>query len=493
MPATATAGAESTLSSAYAAKDMLPDIECKSRTIELCQKYPPQSSGPSPSFDLAYIEFDDMGEFWTIGNLDYLMKENTQVSDALTLIKERKLDGKPVVVITFIHGWKNNASAFDGSPHNRLIGTKSLLGFRNTLQTMAKEDPARAYIGVFIAWRGQSITGNVFSTYWNRRDAAERVGRSSMTEALFDLMFATRPPNPPSAENRCGMTAPQEESEFIVVGHSFGGRILQRALTQPVLALIIERSKEAERCRDEWNLKHEATDRLETLVFQPPASLIVFINPANDSFETKGAIEAMKRMNLRVYDPSKQGNFFDAPPLFVSILSDGDWATTKVMPIAQFLSAPFVSIGRKYDRNAKEEHELSKRSQGYYYIHNDGRVQELITHKVTDMAHETNEMSDKNCDPTKVLKRSPNSPKITFPIGNTTYEALPMPQCRDRFRNNTPFWVITVPSAIVKDHSDIFEPGIVMLTTKILESQRLFKARHNSTAVALERRSEDRI
>jgi hypothetical protein len=105
---------------------------------------------------------------------------------------------------------------------------------------------------------------------------------------------------------------------------------------------------------------HQVVRLVRAEVAQPRLPC-VSTESANDSFETKGAIEAMKRMNLRVYDPSEQGNFFDAPPLFVSILSDGDWATTKVMPFAQKLSAPFVSIGRKYDGGAEAEHQLSKK------------------------------------------------------------------------------------------------------------------------------------
>jgi hypothetical protein len=59
-------------------------------------------------FDLAYIEFDDMGEYWTIGDLSAKAKavDNSQTTRTVQLIQTREqfMDTRPVAVITFIHG-----------------------------------------------------------------------------------------------------------------------------------------------------------------------------------------------------------------------------------------------------------------------------------------------------------------------------------------------------------------------------------------------------
>ncbi len=67
-----------------------------------------------PRYDLAYLEFDDMGEFWTIGDLRHFETNTSasQLAQAMELIEKRKEAGD-VVVITFIHGWHNNASHYD--------------------------------------------------------------------------------------------------------------------------------------------------------------------------------------------------------------------------------------------------------------------------------------------------------------------------------------------------------------------------------------------
>ena len=108
----------------------------------------------SSNFDLAYLEFDDMGEFWTIGDLRNF-GGNVSVSglaQVLALISERKTTSD-VVVITFIHGWHNNASEYDERPGSG----KSLAGFESIMQELSADDPQHVYIGVFVAWRGEVI------------------------------------------------------------------------------------------------------------------------------------------------------------------------------------------------------------------------------------------------------------------------------------------------------------------------------------------------
>jgi len=112
-----------------------------------------------------------------------------------------------------------------------------MAGFKKTLNALS-QDRTRRYIGVFVAWRGQVIPGDLFSSYWNRRDAANRIAGPSMTEALFRLMFATRPQS--AWADPCAQEGPADPAHFVIIGHSFGGRILERAVAQPYMAMLAE-------------------------------------------------------------------------------------------------------------------------------------------------------------------------------------------------------------------------------------------------------------
>ncbi len=177
----------------------------------------------SSNFDLAYLEFDDMGEFWTIGDLrDF--GGNVSVSglaQVLALISERKTTSD-VVVITFIHGWHNNASEYDERPGSG----KSLAGFESIMQELSADDPQHVYIGVFVAWRGEVIRRDPILTNRNRRDAAVRIGGPSLSEAVFRMMFATKEATGLATVSDSKTDQPElGRSRFIIIGHSFGGRI----------------------------------------------------------------------------------------------------------------------------------------------------------------------------------------------------------------------------------------------------------------------------
>lgn len=437
------------------------------------------------TFDLAFIEFDDQGELWSIGDLNYNhgAPKHTQLQYALDLIRTRKQERQGVRVITFVHGWRNNASAEDEN------SDKNLKNFKVMLKELAASFTDKPIVGIFVSWRGESIKDDAFFSYWNRRDAAMRVSRSSMTEALFDIMFTAKPPESPSLENDCGAEPKKSDgSQVLLVGHSFGSRVLEHAISQPIMALLLERRSETLACRAEWNDKHDAKSNKPAL-FESPADLIVLLNAANDAFETKAMIEGMKRMNFRIADPGMQNShdssgaveevYFDAQqPLVVAILSEGDWPTTKVMPKAQWLSSPTQSLNRKYDDQAIAEGEISSEvdnkavivNEKTFYYRNEGSIQALWTHHIKELATYDNELADpsaanKACRRTYAFHFDVEDGKVIH-----SFVADPESLCNVslKFRNNTPFWVMQVPKPVIKDHSSIFVSGTEQILTSIL-------------------------
>jgi hypothetical protein len=422
----------------------------------------PSPGASSPSYDLAYLEFDDMGEFWTIGDLQHFESNPSaaQLSQVLQLIQKRKETGD-VVVITFIHGWHNNASPYDERQTDKVLS-----GFKKILAELSAKDTARSYIGVFVGWRGEVLKKDPFITYWNRRDAAVRVGGPSLSEAIFRLMFLTKGSGELLSSSNCQFSEPEvSKSRFIIVGHSFGGRVLERAVAQPFMTMLLERYYQVRNCQISAGM-HDAH---AAVTFRSPADLIVFLNPANDAFESKAIIEGLKRMNLRVdrqrYGQSNEEktrtmalqsiDLDSSGPLLLSVTSQGDWATGLVMPIAQSLSVPGKSFRPSYDENGKELGQLVSPTQSYYFSHSDGNVPGFITHDITGPAK-------------GAAAHCPGNawPNFEGKDGCYTVHAA-------KNWNTTPFWIIKVPKSVEEDHNDIFNPGLDNLLGAIVQKYAL--------------------
>ena len=416
----------------------------------------------SPNYDLAYLEFDDMGEFWTIGDLQHFETNPSaaQLSQVLRLIEKRKQTGD-VVVITFIHGWHNNASSYDEGQHDKVLS-----GFKNILGELATKDPGRSYIGVFVGWRGESLKKDPFITYWNRRDAAVRVGGPSLSEAIFRLMFLTKGTGELRSSSNCQFTeAESSKSRFIIVGHSFGGRVLERAVAQPFLTMLLERYYQVRNCQMSAGIAATSSG----VTFRSPADLIVFLNPANDAFESKAIIEGLKRMNLKVErqkygqsDEEKSRTMALAPidldssgPLLLSVTSQGDWATGFVMPIAQSLSVPGKSFRSTYDANGKDLGQLVSPTQSYYFSHSEGNVPGFITHEIIGPAK-------------GAAGHCPGNSWPNFEGKDGCYTVRPANNW-----NTTPFWIMNVPKSVEEDHNDIFNPGLDNLLGSIVRKYAL--------------------
>lgn len=362
-----------------------------------CVQRPNGKFGPQ-KFSLAYIEFDDSGELWSIGDeRDYKAGDipypDSQLERAVNLVKGKKEEAikehRQLIVLTFVHGWQNNASPEQETGNHNLRRFKDSLEFiaetnnpKFTSDHTVKGEPP-IVVGIFFAWRGLSnpIPGvNVF-TYWNRRGVANKVGGPSMTEAITELSLATKgSPYEYEPSERCN-PVPQgraNANRFIIVGHSFGGRALEHGVTQSMLALLLERKARAINCVYRWKLANPHAQAPEVTIV-PPADLIVLLNPANDALEAKSMIEAFKREGL---DDSEVTH-----PLIVSIKSDGDWATGKAMKVGQFLGASRPAR-RYYDKapppapSACEQGQLGLRDQRFYYDRSPGGISNMATHQM---------------------------------------------------------------------------------------------------------------
>lgn len=281
-------------------------------------------------YDLTIIEFDDHGTFWKLDQLE----------STLDLIEQRNAESeRGILVIPFVHGWKNNADP-DQEKGN-------LVDFRNELASIASsfadagEDTPDRVVGVYLGWRG--ATSRVWlqkqTTFFSRKATAERVASLSMRETLFRLMSTTRA---------------RPESKCFVVGHSMGGLIVARTLAPSMTTLVLTAAQ-----GDGAPL---------------PADFVVMLNPALDALASWQFIDFLKRSNVRLELRTESGEIREAPgPIIVSITSEADRATGSAYPFGRTVGTLFTAF--------RSDHEDPQPSQRHLVTHAEGHVDYLVSHR----------------------------------------------------------------------------------------------------------------
>ena len=277
----------------------------------------PASKDPKFSNRLAIVEFDEQGDVWS----------QKQIQAAQTMVKESP---KPPLLLVFIHGWQNNAH-----PKNLDLETfnKLLLELNSTKSIYRKF----TVNGVYMGWRGATFfkesdwTGLGWflrqTSFWSRRSATDRVAGVPLTGALAKLSAAAR-----GAKSGRGVT--------VFIGHSFGGRIMERALGQ---ALVSQAA-------------FSKSDELELL-----ADLTILINPASESLYAR---------NLRVTTKSQKR------PAIVSITAENDVATSFLWPAGLELASAFGGFRNYSYRSIPQE------SQRGYITKTTGHDGRMLTHAI---------------------------------------------------------------------------------------------------------------
>jgi len=358
-------------------------------------------------YTLSFIEFDDMGELWDPGELQ----------SAIQTIRDAR-DQAPLVVL-FVHGWKNNASDKSGN----------VSGFRCELGSIAARYQ-RNVIGVYFGWRGDITNVQFFKnfTFWNRINAATRIPGAHMTDAIVTIMRETK-------ENDRG-----GEASLILVGHSFGGLVLERAVTQA----LVERIEEA-----------ETATSTAAGEFRFPADLVVFLNEAGPALQAKQLLDTLYREGAEFSTEAGQRD-----PLLLSLTSKGDTATHLAFPGGQALSLYKVSL-RKYlatgsDKAAPDEFGIA--DQRTYYLHTAANTDALQSHVI-----------GRQDDPAvKAALAEGKAIYATADLGGGR-KFLIVPKAAAR--NTTPYWIMQMPGEFVPDHSTIFRPEFEALLIAFLDKR----------------------
>lgn len=380
-------------------------------------------------YSLAFVEFKNNGDYWNKHQLD----------EALQAIDEAdRRSGHRAVVITFIHGWKNNASQ----------NNDNVLDFRRQLNRIAADACQGdlehcGVVGVYLAWSGDVVSRYANTTrtltYFNRRDTAIQVAVDPIAEALIKVMKQVK--------------SGAESNLSVVVGHSFGGLVLEYAITKQMKLIGDELHAELG--------KGTTRDALQLKSLSEFADLVVLINQAAPAANAVSVLiqyrADLEKVNL-LRPPRKSscdaGETQDCKdltrPLILSVSSVTDLATKAVLPVAETIARP-PNGPPSPPQDLLPEGLTPKKVLTTAAAH----TPQLFSHQIVQCANG-------DCSPCLKLDKYYIPVAITLPAyapSNTTGKDEKLKYCVARdFQawNRTPYWIFEIPTAIVPDHSTIF-------------------------------------
>lgn len=260
-------------------------------------------------FSIGIVEYDDQGRMWSDAQVDAV---KGLVSDTLA--------SHDALIVTFIHGWKNNCTTCNGN----------LTCFREVLALLAGVEgdlarvvhaPPRPLVGIYVGWRGETMRIPIADSLsaFSRKAAADRVGgrTSDVTSFLGWLNEAKARANLPAHRSPLG-------SRLIVVGHSFGGDVLFGAIAGHLSAQLGASDADG--------------TGLRATAF---ADLTVLVNPALEA-------SAYHRFDVEARQKFAKGQL----PLLVTVQATNDQVTHVVFPIERALLSLADSTASKQDYGA---------------------------------------------------------------------------------------------------------------------------------------------
>jgi hypothetical protein len=377
----------------------------------------------TPDYKLGFVEFDDQGWFW----------DTNQVKAVEQMIRteagiNQTNNAQGIVIVLFVHGWKNNA-AYDNDNVEMFRNILKQLGTAETIQT---NHPTRKVVGIYAGWRGLSAMLEPFKelSFWERKNTAHKVGGyGAMTELLVDLETLQQAGNDSLAAN-----APR--TELIIVGHSFGGAAVYSAISEIVTERFVDTVKHGE-------------------PLKPLGDQVILLNPA---FEAS-RLYSLNQMAISIGQyPTNQR------PALSIFTSKGDWATHYAFPIGRFFSTMFEKNRDDQQKHANRDavgwftpfvtHDL------VYNTNAEALASGNSTFNLTTKKHELHApdklQSSINNVHTQRAKWHPNN------VTAATYyfdDSILKP--RWNYRPGDPFLIVSVDKKIMKDHDDITNPVLI--------------------------------
>lgn len=230
-------------------------------------------------------------------------------------------DNMSSIVVVYVHGWRNDSGSNDEQLYNfsensypRETMGGDLETFNQMLDALRKQQ-SLPVIGIFVSWKGGSgIPGFEALTYRNRRDGADKIGAAGGLPRLLAALS-----NISEHQER----EDNVDNQLIYIGHSFGGRILFKAVADD---LIIK----TQLAHPNGENREEKFGKVDGV-----GDLIVLLNPAFEAASYQAIDEF--RFADRLFDD-------DQVPKMLVFQSESDKANGMFFRFGQALTLNFNSM-----------------------------------------------------------------------------------------------------------------------------------------------------
>lgn len=419
---------------------------------------------------IAFIEYDKNGK-------RYDLRQVQRAVDLVTTAIAADPQHQPVIV-GFVHGWKHNASPGNGQPGQistnppedaNIQGFEHVLNFlyrcayagpqpnnpcqqqkqsfhisRGPLSESHIPTEGHVVVGIYFGWYAANI-----SPFWPVAQQLSVYSRGN--EA--DTVGCTTPNDPRCLKNisddlqtisHAAHPAPRSDKEplFILAGHSYGARLLEQAVTQP--------------------LEQRITRQLNSPDHSVPnfADLILYINSAAPAWYGIDMFNFLGKNCVRYHKTLGDQR---EEPLLASITTPADGATGVLFTIANsprglvhsgstaltcFDSASGATFPATEDTPKLYRNTLA-------------HMQEFQSHTFNDQGKLTSCVDSK-----------PGS--FGYSVRDHCYfvePAPPMPKYPHRW-NGTPYWIISTDQHVIPDHGTIFTNRLLNLIGAILPDDK---------------------
>lgn len=167
------------------------------------------------SLPKAYLEFNAEGWPHDVNQLDAVERylKNTH---------------KPLFVLVYVHGWHQNASTVASDEGENAVKFDDLLA--RTKDSLVRKFPdgrAPDVLGIYVGWQGEIYDGGYrwLRSVGSRAQVANDIAANPSPDGVRGTLKAVAQ----------AMRATHPESRMVVMGHSFGGRLLSRAFVPDFL------------------------------------------------------------------------------------------------------------------------------------------------------------------------------------------------------------------------------------------------------------------
>jgi len=396
-----------------------PSAECEMHALQQL------ATANGNRYLLGFIEFDDQGQLW----------DRKQMSEVVGKLAGEAA-AKELLIVVFVHGWKHSAAPGDGNIQTFRKVLAQLSDSEVQIAKLTGTQP-REVAGVYLGWRGGSVTVPLLEnvTFWDRKNTAQKVGHGGVTEVLSRLELIK--------QDKESIEPGGSRTRLVVVGHSFGGAVVNTALAQILESRFVQTTGPAGVQSDVAGF----------------ADLVVLINPA---------FEAMQFSPLSDMATERGTYFASQLPVVLEITSEADYATRYAFPAGRWFSTWFEKTRERKRWNAvtRQQETIDEADANVSAV---GHFEPYRTHRLYPLKgrERSQPKALSATDSVQLFIQSSadwahDKPGSKIPIGDLMLERTATSAGRN------PYLLTYVDKELITDHNDIDDPRIIEFVKQLI-------------------------